>query len=91
MQSSPRQWVRHLQGMWQTTILTKCASFAMQMHPHISIRQAAISTWTVITLGESEVESGQVNVKNNATREEVTVSFEELTKNFAVVLEQLEK
>ncbi|WP_455438473.1 histidine--tRNA ligase [Streptococcus salivarius] len=46
---------------------------------------------TVITLGESEVESGQVNVKNNATREEVTVSFEELTKNFAVVLEQLEK
>lgn len=46
---------------------------------------------TVITLGESEVESGQVNVKNNATREEVTVSFKELTKNFAVVLEQLEK
>ena len=46
---------------------------------------------TVITLGESEVESGEVNVKNNATREEVTVSFEELTKNFAVVLEQLEK
>lgn len=46
---------------------------------------------TVITLGESEVESGQVNVKNNATREEVTVSFEELTKNFAAVIEQLEK
>ena len=46
---------------------------------------------TVITLGESEVESGQVNVKNNATREEVTVSFEELTKNFVAVLEQLEK
>ena len=46
---------------------------------------------TVITLGESDVESGQVNVKNNATREEVTVSFEELTKNFAAVLEQLEK
>ena len=46
---------------------------------------------TVITLGESEVESGQVNVKNNATREEVTVSFEELTKNFTAVLEQLEK
>ena len=34
---------------------------------------------------------GQVNVKNNATREEVTVSFEELTKNFAAVLKQLEK
>lgn len=46
---------------------------------------------TVITLGESEVESGQVNVKNNATREEVTVSFEELIKNFAAVLKQLEK
>lgn len=46
---------------------------------------------TVITLGESEVESGQVNVKNNATREEVTVSFEELTNDFAAVLEQLEK
>ena len=46
---------------------------------------------TVITLGESEVESGQVNVKNNATREEVTVSFEELTTNFATVLKQLEK
>lgn len=46
---------------------------------------------TVITLGESEVESGQVNVKNNATREEVTVSFEELTNNFVAVLKQLEK
>ena len=46
---------------------------------------------TVITLGESEVESGQVNVKNNATREEVTVSFEELTTNFATILKQLEK
>ena len=46
---------------------------------------------TVITLGESEVESGQVNVKNNATREEVTVSFEKLTNNFAAVLKQLEK
>ena len=46
---------------------------------------------TVITLGESEVESGQVNVKNNSTREEVTVRFEELTMNFAAVLKQLEK
>ena len=46
---------------------------------------------TVITLGESEVESGQVKVKNNATREDVTVSFEELTTNFATVLKQLEK
>ena len=46
---------------------------------------------TVITLGESEVESGVVKVKNTATREEVTVSFEELTTNFATVLKQLEK
>ena len=46
---------------------------------------------TVITLGESEVESGVVKVKNNATREEVTVSLEELTTNFATVLKQLEK
>ena len=46
---------------------------------------------TVITLGESEVESGVGKVKNNATREEVTVSFEELTTNFATVLKQLEK
>ena len=46
---------------------------------------------TVITLGESDVESGVVKVKNNATREEVTVSFEELTTNFATVLKQLEK
>ena len=46
---------------------------------------------TVITLGESEVESGVVKVKNNATREEVTVSFEELSTNFATVLKQLEK
>lgn len=46
---------------------------------------------TIITLGESEVESGVVKVKNNATREEVTVSFEELTTNFATVLKQLEK
>ena len=46
---------------------------------------------TVITLGESEVESGVVKVKNKATREEVTVSFEELTTNFATVLKQLEK
>ncbi|MDU3220487.1 MAG: histidine--tRNA ligase [Streptococcus thermophilus] len=46
---------------------------------------------TVITLGESEVESGVVKVKNNATREEVTVSLEELTTNFATVFKQLEK
>lgn len=51
----------------------------------------AFKTKTVITLGESELESGQVSVKNNTTREEVTVSFKELTENFAAVLDQLEK
>lgn len=51
----------------------------------------AFKAKTVITLGESELESGKVSVKNNTTREEVTVSFEELTENFAAVLDQLEK
>lgn len=51
----------------------------------------AFKAKTIITLGESELESGQVSVKNNTTREEVTVSFEELTENFAAVLDQLEK
>ena len=51
----------------------------------------AFKAKTVITLGESELESGQVSVKNNTTREEVTVSFEELTENFAAVLDQIEK
>lgn len=51
----------------------------------------AFKAKTVITLGESELESGRVSVKNNTTREEVTVSFEELTENFVAVLDQLEK
>lgn len=51
----------------------------------------AFKAKTVITLGESELESGRVSVKNNTTREEATVSFEELTENFAAVLDQVEK
>lgn len=51
----------------------------------------AFKAKTVITLGESELGSGRVSVKNNTTREEVTVSFKELTENFAAVLDQLEK
>ena len=51
----------------------------------------AFKAKTVITLGESEVESGQVSVKNNTTREEVTVSFEGLTKNFKTVLKRLDQ
>ncbi len=45
---------------------------------------------TIITLGESEIEAGQVAVKNNKTREEVTVSFDEITNNFAEVLNKLD-
>ena len=44
---------------------------------------------TLITLGESEVESGQVKVKNNQTREELEVSLETISKNFSEVFEQL--
>ena len=51
----------------------------------------AFKAKTVITLGESELESGRVSVKNNTTREEVTVSLEELIENFAAVLDQVEK
>lgn len=43
----------------------------------------------VITLGESEVESGQVTIKNNQTREEYTASFTEITENFAAIVEKL--
>ncbi|CAM3262713.1 histidine--tRNA ligase [Streptococcus pluranimalium] len=44
---------------------------------------------TIMTLGGSEVESGQVSLKNNSTRQEVIVSFEEISRNFAAVFEQL--
>ncbi|MGX7775859.1 histidine--tRNA ligase [Streptococcus pluranimalium] len=44
---------------------------------------------TIMTLGGSEVEAGQVSLKNNSTRQEVTVRFEEISRNFAAVLEQL--
>lgn len=44
---------------------------------------------TIITLGESEVEAGQVTVKNNQTREEVTASFEEIETNFSDIFRKL--
>lgn len=44
---------------------------------------------TILTLGESELEAGQVTVKNNQTRAEVTVSLEALKTNFAAILEEL--
>lgn len=49
----------------------------------------AFNAKIIITLGESEIEAGQVAVKNNKTREEVAVSFEEITNNFAEVLNKL--
>ncbi|MGY3781975.1 His/Gly/Thr/Pro-type tRNA ligase C-terminal domain-containing protein, partial [Streptococcus gallolyticus] len=49
----------------------------------------AFNAKTIINLGESEIEAGQVAVKNNKTREEVAVSFEEITNNFAEVLNKL--
>jgi len=44
---------------------------------------------TIITLGESEVESGQVTVKNNQTREEVQVSIGAISQNFSEIFEKL--
>ena len=44
---------------------------------------------TLITLGESEVESGQVTVKNNQTREKVQVSLETISQNFSEIFEKL--
>ena len=46
---------------------------------------------TIITLGESEVESGQVTLKNNQTRQELTVTFEQIQSDFAAVFEQIQK
>ena len=43
----------------------------------------------LITLGSSEVESGQVTVKNNQTRQEVTVALDSLKKDFQAVLAEL--
>ena len=44
---------------------------------------------TVITLGESEVETGQVTIKNNASRQEMTVRLDELMENAQAILAQL--
>ncbi|GAB6709204.1 histidine--tRNA ligase [Streptococcus uberis] len=44
---------------------------------------------TIITLGESEVETGKVIIKNNQTREEMELSLEEITSNFATIMEKL--
>ena len=44
---------------------------------------------TVITLGESEVESGQVTIKNNTSRQEMTVRLDELMENAQAILNRL--
>lgn len=44
---------------------------------------------TIITLGESEIEAGQVTLKNNKTRQEITVGFEEINSNFAEIFKIL--
>ena len=43
----------------------------------------------LITLGESEVESNQVTVKNNRTRQEVTASLTQLIEDFQTVFKEL--
>lgn len=49
----------------------------------------AFGAKTIITLGESEIESGQVTVKNNATRQEVVVGLDQVQENYQAVLEKL--
>ena len=49
----------------------------------------AFSAKVLITLGESEIESNQVTVKNNHTREELTVSLNQIQKDFQTIFEQL--
>ena len=44
---------------------------------------------TIIALGGSEAESGQITVKNNQTRQEVTTSIEEVKNDFQTILNQL--
>jgi len=44
---------------------------------------------TIIALGGSEVESGQITVKNNQTRQEVTTSIEDVKNDFQTILNHL--
>lgn len=44
---------------------------------------------TLITLGESEVESGQVTVKNNHNREEIIVNLDQIQENYQLIFEKL--
>ena len=47
------------------------------------------SAKVLITLGESEIESNQVTVKNNHTREELTVDLNQIQEDFQTIFEQL--
>ncbi len=49
----------------------------------------AFKVKTLITLGESELESGQLTVKNNQTRQELETSLDTISQDFAGILEQL--
>ena len=49
----------------------------------------AFKAKTLITLGESELESGQLTVKNNQTRQELETSLDTISQDFAGILEQL--
>ncbi|MGT2667117.1 histidine--tRNA ligase [Streptococcus rifensis] len=49
----------------------------------------AFGAKVLITLGESEVEAGQVTLKNNVSRAELTASLDEVKTEFASLLEKL--
>ena len=49
----------------------------------------AFAAKTLITLGQSEIENNQVTIKNNATREQVEVSLDQVMTDFASILAQV--
>ncbi|WP_159794982.1 histidine--tRNA ligase [Streptococcus halichoeri] len=49
----------------------------------------AFNAKTIMTIGDSEVTAGRVSIRNNQTREEIQVSFDDLKSNFASVLAKL--
>ncbi|WP_221913358.1 histidine--tRNA ligase [Streptococcus halichoeri] len=49
----------------------------------------AFNAKTIMTIGDSEVAAGRVSIRNNQTREEIQVSFDDLKSNFASVLAKL--
>ncbi|PZO93825.1 MAG: histidine--tRNA ligase [Streptococcus pyogenes] len=49
----------------------------------------AFNAKTIMTIGDSEVTAGRISIRNNQTREEIQVSFDDLKSNFASVLAKL--